>query len=69
MSDRYYRWLEMMDQRDAILVPLAIIAIALVLAWILIDYITPPAWQRPVKLLYMFGGVVLYILAVIGGAA
>lgn len=64
MTEKYYYWLTKQAERDAMLLQLALIAIALVAAWELLR-LAPPGWAARLRPIYMVGGAILFLAGLI----
>ncbi len=65
ISERYTRWVAMLAQSDANLVRLAVIALALVVAWRAAPLLPAP-WAARLRLLEMLGSLIV-VAEVISG--
>jgi hypothetical protein len=64
VTEKYYYWLARQAERDAMLWKLALIALALVLAWELLQ-LAPPRIAVMLRPLYLVGGVLLFAAGLI----
>lgn len=63
MTEKYNAWLLLLEQRDQLLVHLAMYALATVVAWISIDYLpVPEYWRVWLKRACLIGGPAIYLL-------
>lgn len=69
MTDKYYAFIKSVAERDFTLGILASLALALVLAWVLVDWVIPAKYREWVKAAYMAGGAALYVVTVIYSGA
>ncbi|MCW4004955.1 MAG: hypothetical protein NWE95_13710 [Candidatus Bathyarchaeota archaeon] len=62
MTEKYNAWLLLLEQRDQLLVYLAVYALAIVAAWISIDYLPiPESWRVWLKRACLIGGLAMYL--------
>lgn len=65
ISERYTRWVAMLAQSDANLVRLAVIALALVVAWRAAPLLPAP-WAARLRLLEMLGSLIVVAEVITG---
>lgn len=64
MNPKYAEFVQSMTNRDNTLVALFVIAAALIMGWVLVDYLIPIRLQGVIKRAYMIGGLGLYLVSV-----
>jgi hypothetical protein len=62
MSSYYYHWMGILAARDQNMVALSLMALAVVVAWVLVEKTFPQGWVRWVRQGYVLGGMALYVL-------
>ena len=65
MTEKYTAYLLMLQSRDQALTSLAVLALATVLAWQVLQTLPPP-WRARLARLYVWGGGAFYVLLMIG---
>jgi len=64
MTDKYMAYLELLANRDHMMNLLSIMAVSIVLAWYGSRSL-PANWYRSLRVLWLIGGIVLYVVTVL----
>ena len=64
MTDKFQAWMLALAKRDELMIMLAMIAGAVVLAWVLNDYLPPPKWRPIIRRMFYIGGAWLYLFTI-----
>jgi hypothetical protein len=64
MTEKYIAYVDMLASRDQVLTTLAVMAMATILAWQVLETLPNP-WRARLSRLYLWGGTAFYALLII----